>query len=110
MKFNPEKLVWKAPTTNVDGTPIDYELDYELGVAGTDGTFAPVLVVPAQLQGDGYYNAPIAEMPFEKGGVYTVAMRSFAKDDRTRMSAWSNPVEFAISDRVPSAPLELRAI
>ena len=109
MKVNPTKLSWKAPTTNVDGTPITYALEYEVGVVQTDGSISPLMVVPSQLQTDVGYEAPIADLQLDYG-TYEIALRTFAKDNPQRVSDWSNPVEFAISQEIPSAPLELRVI
>ena len=111
MKFNPTKLSWAAPTTNADGTPITYALEYEVGLEDPDGELQPLMVVPSQLQTDaGNYEAPISDLGLPKGKTYRIAMRTFAKDDPKRMSQWSNTVEFAISEQIPNAPLELRVI
>lgn len=105
MKINPKKLSWQAPTTNADGTPIDYELDYELGIQA-DGAITPSLVVPAQINDGGQYEAPIADMGFDYGE-HVVALRSFAKSEPARKSAWSNTVNFTLSRRIPGAPKNL---
>lgn len=105
MKINPKKLSWEAPTTNVDGTPIDYEVDYELGIE-VNGVINPFLVVPAQLNELGGYEAPIADMGFDYGE-HVVALRTFAKNDPTRKSVWSNTVNFIMSRRIPKAPTSL---
>lgn len=102
MKINPKKLSWAAPTTNQDGTPIDYELDYELGIE-IDGVITPALIIPAQLNETGTYEAPIANMGFDFGE-HVVALRSFAKLDPNRRSTWSNTVPFTLSRRIPNAP------
>jgi len=107
MKVNPTKLSWKAPTTNVDGTPITYALEYEVGVVQTDGSISPLMVVPSQLQTDAGYEAPIGDLGLDYG-IYEVVLRTFAKDAPERVSDWSNPVGFAISEQIPNAPLELR--
>lgn len=108
MKINPKTLSWQAPTTNVDGTPIDYELDYELGVVDNGVTTAK-LVIPAQLNETGAYEAAIANMGFAYGE-HTVALRTFAKDDPARKSAWSNSVNFILSRRIPSAPTNVAVV
>ena len=111
MKINPTTLSWMAPTTNVDGTAIDYELQYELGLYDNEADLIePLMTIPAQLRNDetGAYEAPIADVRLDTG-TYEMALRSFAKEDPERVSTWSNTVEFAISDRIPSAPLEFRA-
>ena len=105
MKVNPKQLSWKAPTTNVDNTPIDYELNYEVGLEDANGQLQPLMVIPGQLQDGSTYTAPIADLGLTAGKVYTIALRSFAKDDPARKSQYSASVEFAISDRIPNPPL-----
>ena len=107
MKINPTKLSWQAPVTNVDGTPIDYVLQYEVGLMDAQGVLQPLIVIPAQLQSGNEYEAPIADLQLASGSTYNIALRTFAKEDPARKSTWSNKVEFAISDRIPNAPLEL---
>lgn len=106
MKVNPTMLSWKAPTTNVDGTPITYALEYEVGIVA-DGTITPLMVVPAQLQTGTDYEAPIGGLGLDYG-TYEIVLRTFAKEDPERVSDWSNSVEFAISEQIPNPPLELR--
>lgn len=106
MKINPSVMSWTAPTTNVDGTPIQYELEYEIGMSDANGAISPLMVIPAQLQTDSDYKAPIAALGLANG-TYQIALRTFAKDDPKRVSAWSEPVEFAISEQIPNAPLAL---
>ena len=108
MKINPTKLSWVAPVTNEDGTPIDYALEYEAGLESDTGSLVPLMVIPAQLQTGNEYEAPIADLGLGSGATYRIALRTFAKDDPNRKSVWSNKVEFAISDRIPNPPLELR--
>lgn len=105
-KVNPTKLTWTAPTTNTDGTPIQYEVDYELGVVGEDGGITPKLVVVGELRDSDDYVAQISEMGFEKG-THKVALRALAADDPERASEWSAPVSFTISDEIPNPPLDL---
>jgi|AntRauTorcE11898_2_1112593.scaffolds.fasta_scaffold77097_1 hypothetical protein len=107
MKINPTKLNWKAPTTNVDGTPIDYALEYEVGMVGAEGVISPLMVVPSQLQTDAGYEAPITELGLDVGRTYEIALRSFAKEQPSRKSVWSDTVEFAMSNRIPSPPLSV---
>lgn len=108
MKLNPTTLSWQAPTTNVDGTPIDYELEYEVGIASenTEGDYAPLATIPGQLRENETYEAPISDLPLEYGE-HTIALRSFEKAMPERVSQWSEPVTFML-ETVPSAPLELR--
>ena len=105
-KVNPKKLSWNAPETNEDGTPITYELEYELGVYDeAEQDFIPKLTVAGQLRDDteGEYEAQIELMEFDTGE-HKIALRAFAKDDPNRKSVWSESATFAISDEIPSAP------
>lgn len=107
MKTNPETMSWTAPTTNVDGSEIDYELEYEVGVYTEDAQgFEPLVTMPGQLQSDGRYTAPIAMLSLADGE-QEIALRSFAKQQPELMSEWSASVTFMVAP-VPSAPLELR--
>lgn len=107
MKLNPTTMSWNAPTTNIDGTPIDYELEYEVGLhTGEQGGYEPLLTIPGQLREGETYEAPISDLMLEHGE-NTIAIRSFAKQDPDRISEWSEPVTFRLQP-VPSAPLELR--
>ncbi|WP_417500771.1 hypothetical protein [Marinobacter sp.] len=108
MKVNPTTLSWQAPTTNVDGSLIDYELEYEVGIAGdsTEGDYAPLATIPGQLRERETYVAPIADLPLDHGE-HTIALRSFDKAQPDRMSEWSEPVTFMLAT-VPERPLELR--
>lgn len=106
MKINPSIMSWTAPTTNIDGTPIQYDLEYEVGLMDAKQVIQPLMVIPAQLQTGNDYEAPIDALDLVNG-TYQIALRTFAKDDPKRVSAWSNPVEFAISEQIPNAPLAL---
>ncbi|SOB76157.1 hypothetical protein SAMN04488490_1834 [Marinobacter sp. LV10R510-11A] len=107
MIVNPKTLSWAASTTNVDGTPITYELEYEVGLQAGSGPFERIMTIPGSLRSDERYEAPIADIQLPPGK-YVMALRSFAKEDPERVSEWSEPVTFAISDEIPNAPLELR--
>ena len=99
MKTNP-------PTTNVDGTDITYAMEYEVGLQES-GVFTPLMTIPGQLQDGGRYTAPIADLALDYGE-HSIALRTFAKEDPARKSAWSESVEFVLSAEIPSAPLDLR--
>ena len=101
MKFNPKTLSWSAPTENEDGTPIDYALNYELGVADGDVTEA-VLTLPEELNAEGIYVAQIADMNFEPG-THTVRVRALSEEHEGRISKWSTSVTFAVGAN-PAAP------
>ena len=105
-KVNPTELSWRAPTTNVDGTPIQYELNYELGIQDTDGVIQPNVLIVGNLREDDMYVAPIADMDFALGS-HTIALRSMAVDEPNRVSEWSETVQFFISQAIPKPPLGL---
>lgn len=107
MKTNPKTMSWEAPTTNEDGTEITYALEYEVGLKPPEGPFYVIVTIPGQLQEDDRYTAPIADLSLEHGE-YTIALRSFAKENPERVSAWSNAVTFVLSAEIPERPLELR--
>jgi len=102
---NPTVFRWRAPTTNEDGTPIDYDLNYELGEQDDLGAFAPKASIVGSLQVDDVYEAPVGDMLWE-AGEHTVALRAVNSEDTDKVSDWSNPVTFIWSDRIPNAPLE----
>lgn len=105
METNPEKFVWEAPTKNKDGTPIKYELEYELGLVGDDAKIRSLMVVPGQLrENDGRYEAPIADAGLDYG-VHKAVIRSFNKATPDKVSQWSEPVEFVLSEEVPKTPV-----
>lgn len=108
MKLNPKTISWEAPTTNTDGTPIEYQLEYEVGLAdeSAEGGYALLMTIPGQLREGKTYEAPISDLTLEPGR-HTIALRSFAKQDPARVSQWSEPVSFRLQP-VPSAPLDLR--
>lgn len=108
MKINPKTMSWEAPTTSVDGTPIDYELEYEVGLATGKqlGDYQPVATIPGQLREGKTYEAPISDLALEYGE-HTIALRSFKKANPELISEWSDSVTFSLQP-VPAAPLELR--
>lgn len=108
MKINPTKLTWQAPTTNQDGSPIDYELDYEIGFI-SDGVADPVpyFVVPSSLQPvEGTYELMLDELGLGQG-TYMLVMRANHRENLKRVSQWSSPVAFEFTTEIPSAPLNV---
>lgn len=108
MIVNPKTLSWTAPTENVDGSPIDYDLNYEVGLVDIDtGDIVPIMTLPGSLNPDGRYEAPIDELMLNPGD-YTLALRAYEKGNESRESAWSDSrVNFALMT-VPTAPLDLK--
>ena len=106
--INPQNFRWRAPTQNVDGTPITSPLDYELGQL-VGGEMQPMVVIIGELQPDGLYEAPVSDMSFEEGE-HTVALRAINVDRPESVSDWSNQVTFIISDEVPEAPLDFSVV
>jgi hypothetical protein len=105
-KVNPSKIVWDKPQNNVDGTPIDYPLEYEVGLMDENGEIQPKMTVVGSLQKDNTYEAPIKDMGLE-AGEHEMALRSFEKDNHLRKSVWSDTVNFTITKVLPEAPKNL---
>ena len=110
MLYSRDELHWQAPTQNVDGTPIDYDLDYELGVLSTtlsESEPTPTLTVIGNLQEDGTYRAPLQLMSFEVG-VYALYLRAINRDAPENVSGWSNSIGLVVSPNpIPAAPVLL---
>ena len=98
-------ISWIAPESNVDGTPIDYDIQYEVGVK-VNGAFEPKTTLSAQAK-DGRYEASLDGLGLGYGE-HTIALRTFAKDDPARKSEWSDPVNFTISNQTPNPPMDVR--
>lgn len=102
-RLNPDLITWRAPTTNVDGTPIDYELAYELELDGE-----AVATFPGRLNAEGIYEQSTADLfPDVQYAAYRVTLRAFRVDQPTLKSAPSNAVEYVFDRRVPNAPFLL---
>ena len=99
---NPANLKWRAPTENVDGTPIQGPLNYNLyrsdsePVSKASGVF---FVLVGTLQADGTYEAPLGQFP---GGRNVIAIT--AVDAEGDESELSNDAGFYISDGVAPRP------
>lgn len=110
-KVNPKEFSWEAPTERVDGQPIEYDLNYEVGVVQPDSsggtTVVPKYTVVGSLrEADGKYVAPIEDMSFDYGS-HTVTLRAFSTENPDLKSEWSNTTDFLIENANPSAPLAL---
>lgn len=101
------QLRWQAPTENVDGTPIDYPLDYELGIAAVPGAELIVaLTVVGTLQPDGSYLAPLEEMPaLETPGSYELGLRAINREAPLASSDWSNRIALEVTADTPRPPV-----
>lgn len=108
--LNRTEIRWQAPTENVDGTAIDYELAYELGVRDAGGEIIPKAVFPGRLNPDGSYSQATSEVfdtrPDELTS-YTIALRAFNVAIPEDKSAWSNQVVYEFLKPVPRAPFLL---
>lgn len=105
--LNPNTLSWNAPRTNVDGSEITEELDYELGIADGNNGIVAAVTIPQQLQvEDGRYEAPIADMDLGPGE-HTVALRAFVKSSPDIKSEWSETVTFRLVGE-PGVPFDLQ--
>lgn len=101
---NPRRIFWSAPTQNTDGSPIDYDLAYNMYVNGV-----VTASFPGTLNPDGTYEALFADLPaFPKNQVLTVALSAFATSNPARESAPSTSVEVEFVG-IPSAPFGLVA-
>lgn len=104
------ELKWSGPTENVDGTPVDYPLDYELGAAATGAQLVPQVTIVGTLQPDNTYLAPLAEMPaFAAPGTYDLGLRAINREFPDSMSDWSNRVQLVVSASTPRPPVLLDA-
>ena len=107
-KVNPSVILWDKPQNNVDGTPIDYPLEYEVGLADENGDIQPKATIVGSLQAnDTTYEAPIKDMGLQ-AGEHEMAIRSFEKDNPLRKSVWSDTVNFTITKVLPEAPKNLQ--
>jgi hypothetical protein len=105
--INPSRLSWQAPTENEDGTPIDYELVYHLGVEDPlDGSFEVVAEFPGDLNPDGTYQTDLSQFSFGDGQ-HTIALRAVRADLPTLVSAWSNAITFEVENDTPNPPMNL---
>ena len=99
-----QNLKWRAPTENVDGTPVKGPLTYNLYRADTVAAFVKspdtfFLTIPGQLNTDGFYEAPLPDFP---EGDHVVALTAVDTDGDE--SALSNTVGFRIGI-APKAPV-----
>lgn len=104
--LNPTSLRWQAPTENVDGTPVNGPLNYNLyrrDPSVQDDAFVNVYVVVGELQTDGTYTAPIENLA---SGEHEVALTAVDADGIE--SDFSNSVGFRLA-AVPQAPVLLAA-
>lgn len=106
--LNPATIKWQAPTQNVDGTPINYALDYELGVrdrGASEPLAAYATVVGTLTEVPGIFVAPVADFALIEGN-YEFALRAIRRDQPEMMSAWSNSIEVDLL-AVPRPPVLL---
>jgi hypothetical protein len=96
-QVNPNRIIWRAPTQNVDGSAIDYNLAYELEVDGE-----AVVTFPGTLNPNGLYSAEFADMPPIVGEA-EIALRAFDTDNPRRKSAPSQTIQVAFFPN-PNAP------
>lgn len=104
-KLNAVSLRWQAPTQNVDGSPIDYELAYELYVDAE-----AVATFPGRLNPDGTYEQDVVDLfPDTTFAAYDVALKAFRVDQPAEKSELSNVVEYKFDRRKPKAPFLLES-
>lgn len=101
---NPGTFSWRAPTENVDGTPIDGQLNYRLYRRSDEQPHTPddfFYVVVGALQPDGWYEAPLDQMPEGRNVIALTAV-----DEDGDESGFSNTLGFTVST-APNPPVLL---
>ena len=107
MPLSRDRLEWQAPTENIDGTAIDYDLDYELGLTTTaGGPLVATTTFPGTLNPDGTYYADLTSMVFPIGDL-ELGLRVINRDDPTRVSDWSNRLPLVVTGAPPRPPVLL---
>lgn len=97
------RLSWTAPTQNTDGTPITQSLTYNLYVDA-----ANVLSFPGELNPDGSYGFPLADVPaIQVPDDYDVWLT--AVDEDGDESAPSGTIVLIRVPQVPLAPADFSA-
>ena len=107
MSINPEKLSWTAPTTNVDGTPIDYELAYDLGIGPVGGPYEVRSTFPGTLNPDGMYEADLPALNLDEDVTYALVLRALNVNLPEAPSEWTGEVEIMFTGKLPNAPTGL---
>ena len=103
--LNPPSVFFRAPTENVDGTPVSGPLTYTVyrKAADVDVFTDPYLVLPPTLQEvDGVYEAQLSDFP---PGRHIIGLT--ATDVDLEESTMSLTMGFRITDGVPPNPPEL---
>lgn len=105
VKINPTRIRWVAPTENIDGTPIDYQLAYNLYV--NDALTASF---PGTLNPTGEYQFLFEELatPLPKEQTHEIALTAFSTDNPARESEKTPAIE-VIFYGIPKAPFDLVA-
>ena len=98
MIHNPERIKWSAPTERVDGSPITGTLSYELWVDGER-----FMTLPAVLNPDGLFEAPITDWDYGQYTVYLTAIETY-EDGKSKESEPSNSETFIVT-AAPKAPV-----
>lgn len=98
---NPGVLRWEAPTVNVDGSPINGPLSYNLYRSADESIDSGDLfyVVVGELQPDGSYEAPLNQMPEGRSVVALTAVDADGDE-----SAFSNTMGFTVRI-IPNPPV-----
>ena len=107
--INPKNLSWTAPTENIDGTPIDYELAYDMGIGPVGGPYEVRSTFPGTLNPDGMYEADLPALNLEDGVEFGLVLRAFNVDLPEAPSAWTDEVEVLFTGKLPNAPAGLVA-
>ena len=103
---NPTDFSWTAPTENVDGSPVNGPLNYNLyrsdSEAITKSDFFYVVV--GTLQQDGTYRAPLDQFPEGRNVIVLTAVDADGDE-----SAFSNSLGFSVTDGLVPRPPVLSA-
>jgi len=104
---NPGTVRWTAPTENVDGTPVNGPLNYNLYRSDNENISKETdffYIVVGTLVGENQYEAPLDNFP---DGRNVIALTAIDIDGDE--SALSNTVGFTVTDGVAPLPPVLEA-
>lgn len=96
------KLEWTAPTENTDGTPIDYELSYNLYIDGVN-----TIALPGTLNPDGSFMALLADIAaLAAPATYVLTLTAFSVAEPGLESVESSSITI-IRRALPLAPSDV---
>jgi hypothetical protein len=100
---NPRKIRWNAPTENIDNTPIDYALAYNLYVDG-----ALYASFPGTLNANGEYEFEFGGLttPFPRNTPIALTLSAFSTEHPEREGPQSEAVMVEVVG-IPKAPFNV---